>query len=541
MNKKFKWLMGTLLTVLMIVLAGCSNSNGTEEDEIISEADAEENVTDGKLEETADVVIIGSGGAGMTAAYEILSAGGTAIVIEKNAFIGGNTLLAGSAMNAPFDEKQSEMTMGESERERIEEILALEPENDLMKKWQDNVTADMNAYDAEEATYLYDSPSWHKLQTYVGGDYVANPNLLEIFGDQATEAVEFLSELGSKWQDGLTSAVGSTWTRSHNPTQDLGPNGSSFVLPQAQAFEEMGGEVYIEHTAEELVKDGDRVVGVRGTTSDGQEFEFTAEKGVIVATGGFGANVEMRQEYNKHWSTLDENIPTSNGAWATGDGIVMGEDVGAALVGMEWIQLIPSRFGFSASISNTIFVDGEGSRFINEDARRDELSTAAMNLPDQEFYGISDAHLVVDELKGVSSSGEVIDEIVDDEKVFKADTLEELAKKIGVEPEALIATVDKYNETVDSRVDEFNRKVFDNKINKAPFYARRGIVVVHHTMGGLEINENTEVLDTDGNPIPGLFAAGEVTGGIHGANRLGGNAITDITIFGRIAGQNVMK
>jgi flavocytochrome c len=540
LKKSLQWVAGILLVAIILVLSGCSGTDEGGETDVAAEEDARA-ASEEIIEETADVVIIGAGGAGMTAAYEVAKAGGTTIVIDKNGFIGGNTLLAGSAMNAPYEEKQDEMTMGESERERIDEALALEPENELMEQWQNDVATDMEAYDAEEATYLYDSPSWHKLQTYIGGDYVANPELIDVFGDEATASVNFLSELGAQWQDGLTSAVGSTWTRSHNPTQDLGPNGSSFVLPQTQAFEEMGGEVYLNHKAEELVTDGGRVVGVKGIANEDQEFEFTAEKGVIIATGGFGANVEMREKYNEHWPTLDASIPTSNGTWATGDGIVMAEEVNANLVGMEWIQLIPSGFGFSASISNTIFVDGEGNRFINEDARRDELSTAAMNLPDQEFYGISDAHVVVDELDGVSSSGETIDEIVDDETVFKADSIEELAEKMGINPESLVATVDAYNESVETRQDEFNRQVFDNKIDKAPFYARRGRVVVHHTMGGLEINDKTEVIDSEGNPIPGLYAAGEVTGGIHGANRLGGNAITDVTTFGRIAGQTVME
>lgn len=494
------------------------------------------------IELATEVAVIGGGGAGFTAAVEVLRAGGQVIVIDKMATIGGNTRVAGSAMNAADPEMQKLKTMGESELSKIKEQIALDPADDLMAKWQESVKADIEAYEAAGDTYLYDSPDLHKLQTYVGGDYVAKPELVEILGDSALDGIDWLSELGAGWTDDISAAVGATWPRSHMPDFNMGPNGSNFVLPQEQFVRENGGEVYTEYTADEILMEDGRVVGVSGTTADGTPFTVRASKGVILATGGFGANVEMREAYNKHWESLDAQVPTSNVPSATGDGIVMAEAIGANLIGMEWIQLVTgsSKGGFTASIYNNIYVNKDGERFIREDARRDELSGAVLSQPDKMFWLISDGHTANDIMGGVDYKGNVIDEIVDDVQLFKADTLEALAEKIGADPATFVAAVDAFNAAVDGGEDPFGRQLFEYKIDKAPFYAGYGVAMVHHTMGGVEINEACQVLDADGNVIPGFYAAGEVTGGIHGANRLGGNAITDIITFGRIAGQSAV-
>jgi len=499
-------------------------------------------VSNDNVKKTADVVIIGSGGAGMSAAYEAKKAGASVIVIEKNASAGGNTILAGSALNAADPENQKQLTMKESELKAIKGFIELEPKNDIMKGWQEELASDIKEYEANGSTYLYDSPALHKLQTYVDGDYVGNPVLIDILGDGALDSINFLSGLGAKWSTAITAAVGATWTRSHTPTQDLGSAGASFVLPQEKAYKEMGGEIYLEHKAEELIVENGRVVGVKGSAANGSTFEFSANKGVIIATGGFGANVEMRQKYNTHWANLDETIQTTNGPFATGDGIVLAEAVGANLIGMEWIQMLPTgKIAFGPTINNTIFVNNKGERFIKEDARRDVLSAAVLEQPGSYYYKIVDAHTAEDELKGVTYKGLVIKDIVDGEYCVMGETVEDLATQLKMDPKVLQATIDDYNKAVESRVDEFGRAVFDQKIDKAPYYALHGVAKVHHTMGGIEINEKTQVIDKNGAIIPGLYAAGEVTGGIHGSNRLGGNAIADIITFGRIAGQEVVK
>ena len=516
---------------------------GAEEADITKPAEKEAVVAGEKKTGEYEIIIIGAGGAGMSAAYEAKKAGANVIVLEKTGQVGGNTLMAGSAMNAADEALQKEYTMGQSEIDKIMEMVNLEPKNDLMKAWQDVVRQDMEKYVADQATYLYDSPALHKLQTYVGGDYVAKAELLEIFGNEALNSANWLAENGATWKPGVTTAVGATWMRSHNPTLDMGTAGSAFVLPQSNHYKELGGEVLFDHKAEELVKnDEGRVVGVKGTMSDGTPFEYTASKAVMIATGGFGANVEMRQKYNKHWADLGENVGTTNVATATGDGIVLGEAAGANLIGMEWIQMIPtSNDSFTAGINNAIFTNLEGERFIREDGRRDELSAAILEQPGQRFFKIVDTHTTVDELGGVTYKGVSIEDRVKEEYVAYGETLEELAKDAGMDAAKLIAAVEQYNKAVEEKQDPLGRQLFDQKIDRGPFYAILGEVKVHHTMGGLEINEKTQVLDTQGQVMPGLYAAGEVTGGIHGSNRLGGNAITDVVTFGRIAGQEMVK
>lgn len=513
-------------------------------EEAISKAVEKKTQSSENIERTADVVVIGSGGAGMSAALEALRAGGEVIVIEKMASAGGNTILAGSAMNAADPELQKKQEMTPAQLGTIDGLLELPAKNDYMKAWQDTIRSDIEKYRAEKNTYLYDSPALHKLQTYVDGDYVANPELVEVFGDNALDSIHWLTGLGTQWSDTITAAVGATWTRSHTPLQTFGSKGAGFVLPQLQEFEKLGGEVLLEHTAQELLTDNGRVTGVKGTTADGSTFTFLAKKGVILATGGFSANVKMREEYNTHWATLDESIPTSNGPQATGDGIVMAESIGANLVGMEWIQMLPTTVkSFTPAIDSTILVNKEGKRFVKEDGRRDEISKATLEQPETKYWRIVDAHVTEDMLNGVAYTGEVIDEMVDNQGVYKADSLAELAEMIGIPAAELQKTVDEFNGYVESngKGDSTGRTLFDQKIDKAPYYALVGLTKVHHTMGGVEINTETQVLDKDGNVIEGLFAAGEVTGGIHGSNRLGGNAISDAIIFGRLAGINVMK
>ena len=492
---------------------------------------------------TADVVIVGAGGAGMTAAVEVLRAGGSVLVVDKMASVGGNTIAAGSALNAAGTDIQKAGTITASGIAAIEEKLALEPKNDTMKRWQESIRKDLDAYIASGATHVFDTPDLHKLQTYVDGDYVAKPELVEILGDNAPNAIKYLEELGTKWDGAITAAVGATWQRSHQPTRTFGGAGSDFVLPQTEFVKANGGEIVLEHKVEELIMEDGRVVGAKGTATDGTPFEFRANKSVVLATGGFGANVEMRQRFNKFWANLDETVPTSNQPCATGDGIALAEGVGANLIGMEWIQLVTSaRPGmFTASIANNMYVNAKGERFVAEDERRDVLSGAVLEQEGSFFWLLSDAKTVWDLMGGVDTSGNTI-EMKKAAGLLEANTIEELAVMMGCDPAKLQASVDQHNKAVTGEeADPLGRQLYEHTFDKAPYYAGKGQARVHHTMGGVEINTNCEVLDTNGNVIPGFYACGEVTGGIHGANRLGGNAIADIIVFGQIAGQNAMK
>lgn len=483
----------------------------------------------------ADVVVIGAGGAGLTAANEALDLGASVIVLEKQPAVGGNTILAGSAMNVSNPETQEKLTMTDSEKETIEEFLKLEAKNDIMEGWLDTLQEEWDAYKAAGSTYLFDSPSLHKLQTYADGDYVADPALVDLMGENALDALKFMEGKGTRWQDTANAAVGATWRRSHTPTTDGGLRGAQFVMPQHDYAVEKGADIMLNAKAESLIMEDGRCVGVKGVKTDGQPFEIRANKGVIIATGGFGANVEMRQEYNTKWANLDESVPTSNGPFATGDGLVIAEEIGASLRDLDKIQMLPTWGGtITTYIENQIYVNSNGERFVKEDGRRDELSAAILEQPGSFCYIVNDSK-IVDE-NGFTVVGKNVNEMVEQGDLLMGETVAELAEQIGCSPETLQASMDEFNKAVEAGQDKYGRAVFDQKMDKGPFYAGKTSPAVHHTMGGIAISTNAEVLDTNGDVIEGLFAAGEVVGGIHGGNRLGGNAITDIAVFGRIAG-----
>jgi fumarate reductase flavoprotein subunit len=334
--------------------------------------------------------------------------------------------------------------------------------------------------------------------------------------------------------------LGGLWPRAHKPSTPLG---TGFIDTYSKYIEANDGiEVMLDSEAYELIVEDGKVAGVKATHFN-DTLIIKANNGVVLATGGFGANVEMRDQYNENWPALT-NLKSTNHPGATGDGIYMAEAVGANLIGMNNLQLLPLGDPVTGSLSgnieqgveNRIFVNLEGNRFVDEGARRDVMTLALMEQTDSFLYVILDSTNYPTP-ETTNNFNETIEELISQGRAFKGDTLEELAEQINVSSENLINAVNSFNEAVENGgPDEFGRTLFDRKIEVGPFYAGPRVPTVHHTMGGVEINEQSQVLDANGQPIPGLFAAGEVTGGIHGTNRLGGNALADITVFGRIAG-----
>ncbi|MBR7928052.1 flavocytochrome c [Aerococcaceae bacterium zg-ZUI334] len=505
-----------------------------------------ETVSEVLQDQETEVLVIGGGGAGLAAAISAHQNGAKVIVIEKMPRLGGNTIISGSAYNAADSSRQQLMEMTDLEKETIEGLINEEQEDEIVKEWQQTLKEEWEAYKASGETYLFDSPTLHKLQTYNGGSKKGNPKLIDRLAENAYPAIQWLEENGMEFKDYIFTVLGGLWSRAHKPELPLG---TGYIQTYTHYIEEHSEDisVYTDTKANKLiVKDG-RVVGVEAE-NNGKTVTFTATKGVILATGGFGANVEMRDQYNTIWPSLT-NIKTTNHTGATGDGINLAKDAGAQLFGLEDIQLLPMGDPETGSLSgnieqgvqNRLFVNKEGKRFVDEGQRRDVMTKALMEQTDASMWVIVDQHSYPtgDTLNNFNES---IDSLVEHGRAFKADTLEELAEKIGVDPEAFVASVEEFNKAVDGEIsDPFGRTLFDKKIDTAPFYAGARVPTVHHTMGGVVINENAEVLDTNGNIIPGFFAAGEVTGGIHGTNRLGGNALADITVFGRIAGENAAK
>ena len=271
------------------------------------------------------------------------------------------------------------------------------------------------------------------------------------------------------------------------------------------------------------------------TNADGKKGTVKAARGVVMATGGFSANVEMRVKYNKQWEDIGESLTTNNTPGATGDGIVMGEAVGANLVGMGWIQLMPlnsvSGGGISGYVNSSLYCNKEGKRFVAEDQRRDVLAAAVLAQTDKLFYIVCDQKEA--ELRGLTP--EVLSYMVDNGLLYSGETIAELAENMGVPADALEQTVKEFNEAVKAdKPDEFGRTTWENTIETGPFYAPSFSPAVHHTMGGLEINGSAEVLNAEGQVIEGLYAAGEVTGGRTVAGLL--EAMTS----GRTAGKTIM-
>lgn len=450
---------------------------------------------------TVDVVVIGAGGAGMAAGVTAHQNGATVIILEKMPKVGGNTISAGGAMNAVDD-------------------------------------------GSETARKYNDSVALHYKQTFEGGDKKGDEILVKTLVENAWSAVSWLQSMGMKFNEEPFTVTGGMWPRAHKPSDPLGTG--FFKTYNAYIEKNEGIEVRLNTKAENLIIKDNRVTGVIARGKTGNKITVKANKGVVMATGGFGQNIDMRQEFNKLWPTLDESVKSTNHPGATGDGITMAKDVNADLVHMEYIQLLPLGDPETGSLSGNIetdvekriFVNINGKRFVDEGARRDTMTLALFEQPKSKLWIIVDAHSYPDgSMK--NNFNESIDDLVAAGRAFKGDTLEELAKNIGVPPENLVASVTEFNKHVASKTpDQFGRTLYSVPLDKPPFYAGARIPTVHHTMGGIRIDVDTHVIDVNGNIIPGLYAAGEVTGGIHGSNRLGGNALADITVFGRIAGKN---
>lgn len=506
-------------------------------------------------EYTCDVVVVGGGGAGLSAAATALQNGSSAIVLEKYPAVGGNTIRSGGPVNAADPEWQSQFDENPGERHTIEALLNTD-ESQIHSEYLEDFRAlkeEFAAYQKKFGTekgHLFDSPLLHRMQTYFGGkrtDLNGNTiygqyDLVKILTDRALESVNWLEEIGVEYDKSIVFApVGALWRRGHKPVKSYG---TAFILALNKYVEERSGKIITDSPVKEFIIENGEIKGVIATGVNGQKITVHA-KAVVLASGGFGANTKMLKEYNTYWSNIDDDIRTTNSYAMTGDGIMLGKTVGAALTGMGFTQMMPVSdpetgelfSGLQVPPENFVIVNREGKRFINEFSGRDVLTKAAIDQGSL-FYLIAD-----DEIKktAANTSQEKIDRQVEAGTLFRADTIEELAVKVGMEPKTLRDTIDKYNSYVEEGFDpEFHKDTFSLKVEKAPFYATPRKPAVHHTMGGLKIDTKARVLDENGQPIKNLYAAGEVAGGIHAGNRLGGNALTDIFTFGRIAGKTAV-
>ena len=494
-----------------------------------NDASAEDSTVD------ADVVVVGAGGAGMTAAITAAAEGKSVVILESQSMVGGNSVRATGGMNAGKTVYQDENEFGESAG--VEKTLKTAAEkyadNETITALAKTVSEQWAAYQANPTGY-FDSVELMELDTMIGGKGINDPELVETLCANSADAIDWLDEHGITLHN-VSSFGGASVKRIHRPVNAEGKTVSvgSYMIPLLQEnCEKAGVKMMLDTTATEILTDANgAAVGVKATGASGETVTVNA-KAVILASGGFGANLDMVVKYKPEL----KGFMTTNAPGIQGQGIEMAQAIGAATVDMDQIQIHPTVEANTAALiteglrgDGAILINEEGQRFIDEVGTRDVVSAAEIAQTGSYSW------LVVDQAMVDASS--VIQGYIKKGYTVTGATYEELGKAMGVDAAAFAETMEKWNGYVEAKNDpDFGRTSFANPLNTAPYYAVKVTAGVHHTMGGLKINANTEVLNEKGEVIPGLFAAGEVTGGVHGANRLGGNAVADFTVFGRIAG-----
>ncbi|MCG8154857.1 flavocytochrome c [Brenneria goodwinii] len=442
--------------------------------------------------ESTDLVIIGAGGGGMSAAIEAHNQGAKVILLEKMPFAGGNTARAEGGLNAAGTEYQ-------------------------------------------KAKGIDDSPELFYQDTMKGGKQKNNPELVKTLAEHAKDSILFLKENGAELSD-VTRAGGASVDRIHRPMGGE-PAGSFIAVALLKKVKALNIDLRTNTSATEILQDDKgAVTGVKAKGKDGKEFTIDAKK-VMITAGGFGANFDMIGEYDP--KLVD--FKTTNAPGAQGEGIKMAQKLNAKLVDMEYIQIHPTTVpGQGILISEGVRGDGailvneQGKRFTNELLTRDVVSQSILKQPGKHAYVIFNDAL--------AKQNHTIETYFKQKLVAEGNTVEELAKAINVDGKQLTQTLSAYSGYVKDKKDaEFGRDSLKLPLDSGKYYAIEVTPGIHHTMGGIAINTKAQVLDVNGKVIPNLFAAGEVAGGVHGANRLGGNSLADIVTYGRIGADEAVK
>lgn len=484
----------------------------------------------------ADIVVVGAGGAGMVAAITAADAGKNVVILESQPAVGGNSVKSTGGMNAAKTAYQDQNEFGESAGvEKTLKAAEAYADNTAITALAAKVKEQWDAYQAAPEGY-FDSPELFALDTMIGGKGINDPELVNTLVNNSEAAIEWLAGIGIKL-DNVAAFGGASVKRIHRPVDENGKTVSvgAYTVPRLEEASKARDNITLltETTAKKiLTDDSGAVCGIEAEGKSGNTVTVNA-KAVILATGGFGANLDLVA----HYAPQLKGFMTTNAAGIQGQGIIMAVALGAATVDMEQIQIHPTVEANTASLiteglrgDGAILVNTNGERFVDEVGTRDVVSAAEIAQPG------SFSWLVVDQ-KMVDAST-VIQGYIKKGMMKSGDTYEALAAELGIPAEAFAATMEKWNRFVEEKSDaDFGRVSFANPLDTAPFYAVQVTAGIHHTMGGLKIDSETHVLKADGTAIPGLFAAGEVTGGVHGGNRLGGNAVADFAVFGRIAGE----
>ena len=450
-----------------------------------------------------DVVVIGAGGAGFSAAITARNAGANVVLLEKMPAVGGNSLISGAEMNVARNWVQPKLGIND------------------------------------------DSPELHAQDTFKGGDGKGDMKVINVMTHEALDAAKWCRDyLGVRFEDdNLFFFGGHSRKRALIP---VGHTGTEFIAKFQAKADELGIPVITNMKAEELIKNKDgRVVGVKATM-DGSEYTFNAKGGVVLATGGFGANPEMVKKYNPK---IDERFKTTDAPGSTGEALYMAERAGAQLVNMGYIQTYPICDPISGAIEliadarfdGAIMLNQEGKRFVEELQRRDVLSEAILNQTGRYCWVLWN-----DKIGSISNTVKAhaneYEAFTKQGVMATCDDLKCIADFTKIPFDQLQKTVKRVSDMAGKGNDkDFNHRAGLMDMQQGKYYVIKAVPSTHHTMGGVRINEKAEALTAEGKAIPGLWAAGEVTGVTHGTNRLGGNAYTDIIVFGRIAGEAAAK
>ena len=617
--------------------AGCTNMDAFKSNKAVHEAQA-------PIEETYDVVIVGAGGAGIAAAAQAAQDGNTVLVIEKNAQVGGNTLVSGGQYQSvmPYlvwDPTDPDATTGvgydgNTYNKVVESVATLnelktilnwseEPFDEAYYKDHEFVAGDieelskhgvhaeylptLQALKAEIQQYLdwaepkveagageltlFSTVNLHIFQTYYGGLRPSADMSSWIYGDfdlvnqfiqGGQELKQWLEAQGSTFvEDTQPTLIGALWYRENEfigATIDgvdyPGRWGTYFQAPMNTllntAETAASNKIMLRTTAEELIVEDGKVTGVKGTMYDGTPVTAHANKGVIMATGGYAANLQMVVDTNVYWSSeyVSTSTKTTNRSSLQGDGITMAQAAGADVTGMGFTQMMPiswidnGNLAFGGGNYAVYLNPTTGKRFVDETSERDvlslaefrngiehngtkgvfiEIANAEAKIPGPYLYGNEDVEWrqyvrTVDQLTdlfaslGLDTDAATVRETIENyDKAIMAGEQPEDVKKTN--PNRLIGSAEK---------DENGNYLPDTyTLDGVELRVRFMAPSTHHTMGGIKVDTERHALDVNGNIVPGLYAAGEVTGGIHGGNRLGGNAIVEIYVSGRTAAQAV--
>lgn len=590
------------------------------------------------IEEEYDVVVVGGGGAGIMAATEAAMAGNTVVIVEKNAEIGGNTLVSGGHYQSTmpylvweidnpdatsgeykgktydkvksdfgrihtletilnWDEKKfdesnyKDFVAGDiealSKRGVHEEYLPLLKDlKSQIKAYLDWAKPQLEAGKEENELTLFSTTDLHKFQSYYGGirpsadgkEWIyGNFDLVDQMVEEGQEIKPWLEELGSRFvDDQQKTLIGGLWQRQNqfigaeiDGQMQEGRWATYFEAPKQKLLSLSDeNKIMVRTTANSLLQEDGKVVGVNAEMFDGTKVTLKAKKGVILATGGYAANIDMVKDTNQYWDEnfLDGKLGTTNRNSLIGDGIMMAEEVGADKTGEGFTQMMPLGW---VQGGNLAFGGGEdviylspktGKRYVDESAERDVLSLGGFEngmeykgvkgvfievgnkdakIPGPYLYEDEDVEMrqYIRDLDGAAKLFEELD--IDISKEQLEDAIKEYDMYVMGESDKLEVPKESYRSIIGNADQDENGKYDPSTYEIGEMRIRFLAPSTHHTMGGLLVDTGRHVLDKDGNKIDGLYAAGEVTGNIHGGNRLGGNAILEIIASGRIAAKNI--